>query len=396
MGRSAIDYREYRFPCGPEDCSESVTCWNDTSERPLLNCPTSELASTFVDQLQCGVYGREGVTVLQRRTILQPSVDFNRTLFDYETGFGSDGNFWIGLNRIHRLTSRGSNLLTIDIMLAIIGVPQVMPANENYTGFWVDDASNRYTMYVGPSNVGRTNSLNAANGQPFTAPDGGRTGCANDHESGWWFGSPCLSSKVNINGRHNSTGPDGISLRDKMTMISCKMTLLRRHIHCDRTCPNGGTCRKSRTATSEEYVCDCQPRYTGRRCEDLVEDTTVAATHATTVKAIPTTTVKAIPTTTTNGSNFTSPATPSSFDVDDLFAYVVLPVFVAIVFAITAYSVRKCGEIEKKEINLNAGEETPLVRKTPLARKTKRHKKRDRTKHKGKKGTTSKSTQERS
>ena len=142
VGSSALDYRDYRFPCGPEDCSESVTCWTDTSKRPLLNCPTSELASTFVDQLQCDVYGREGVTVLQRRTHNKSSVDINRTLFDYETGFGSDGNFWIGLNRIHRLSSRGRNLLTLDLV-TYHGHPFKL-----YPGFWVDDESSGYTMYA--------------------------------------------------------------------------------------------------------------------------------------------------------------------------------------------------------------------------------------------------------
>ena len=164
MGPSALDYSDYRFPCGPEDCSESVTCWNDTSKRPLLNCPTSELASTFVDQLQCDFYGREGVTVLQRRTRLQPSVAFNRTLHDYETGFGNDGNFWIGLNRIHRLTSRGRNLLTLELVTIYD-----QSTDRQYSGFWVDDASSGYTMHVG-GRQGKLGSLKPANSQPFTAP----------------------------------------------------------------------------------------------------------------------------------------------------------------------------------------------------------------------------------
>ena len=172
-------------------------------------------------------------------------------------------------------------------------------------------------------------------------------------------------------------------------MKSCQMTLKRTFIHCDMTCPNGGTCRKNRTVDS--YFCDCQPRYTGIRCEVSMEDTTVATTHTATVKAIPTTTVnaiptttvKAIPTTTTVGSNLssrnvTSPTTPSPLDVFDVFAYVVLPVFVAIVFlcVIVALIVYKCVEMRKKEMHLNTAEETPLVRKT------KRHKKRRRTKKK--------------
>ena len=418
MGSSALDYRDYRFPCGPEDCSESVTCWNDTSKRPLLNCPTSELASTFVDQLQCGGYGREGATVLQIRTRLQPSVDFNRTFHDYETGFGSDGNFWIGLDRIHRLSSRGRNLLTLELQ-TLAG----HSVHKHYSGFWVDEASTGYTMHVGFSHQGVWGSLEPANNQPFTAPDSGTTGCANMAESGWWFPSSCSHTRINLNGRHNSTGSDKIRVQDLIVKYSL-MTLKRSFIHCDMKCPNGGTCRKNRTVDS--YVCDCQPPYTGRHCEVSIEDTTVATTHSTTVKAIPTTTVKAIPTTTvkaiptttvkaiptttikaiptttTRGSNLSSrnvtspttpsppspPTTPSPLDVFDLFAYVVLPVFLAIVFlyAILALIAHKCVEMRKKEINPNTAEETPLVRKT------KRHQKRRRHKHKVKKGNTSKST----
>ena len=371
MGCSALDYRDYRFPCGPQDCSESVTCWNDTSKRPLLNSPTSELASTSGGRLQCVTSGRKGETVLQKRTYNKPRVDFNRTWDDYETGFGKNRNFWIGLKRIHRLTSRGRNILSI-------GFNNNSSLSEYYHSFWVDGASNQYTMYAGRS---RGDSLDASKGRPFTAPDAGTTGCANMAESGWWFGSPCRRTNINLNGRHNATGRDKIFVGSVNVKI-CRMAIRRTSIHCDKTCPNGGTCRKNNTGDS--YVCDCQPRYTGRRCDVPLEDTIMAPAHTTTVKAIPTTTVKAIPTTTTSGSNLssryvTSPTTPAPLDVlYDKFPYAVLPVFVAFVFlcAILALRARKTKnkETKKKETNLDTNEETPLV---PTSRH-KRHKKRRR------------------
>ena len=197
MVRSAYDYHDYLFPCGPEDCSESVTCWNDTSERPLLNCPISEkdLSSTFDGQLECQVinryYGRKGLhwgsTVLQRRAYNKPNFNFNRPWHDYETGFGSDDNYWIGLNRIHRLSSRGRNVLTIDVNINA-GRP------TKYFGFWVDDASSGYTVYAGPEYEKRYGQFEASTGQPFTAPDGGRPveGCANEFKSGWWYGGVAM------------------------------------------------------------------------------------------------------------------------------------------------------------------------------------------------------------
>ena len=405
MGSSALDYRDYRFPCGPEDCSESVTCWNDSSDYPLLNSPTSELGSTFVGQLECETIDGNGRTLLQRRTHTTPHVDFNMTLRDYETGFGDIDNFWIGLNRIHRLTSKGRTLLTIGYIVWSSAYNVHVTKLQMYPGFWVDDESNQYTMYAGqvtPAGPSPSeDSLEASKGRPFTAPDGGTAGCANEFGSGWWFGRPCRNTTINLNGRHSSTGRDKIFV-GALKAVTCSMAIRQTVLHCDMTCPNGGTCRKNHTVDS--YVCDCQPRYTGRRCEDLVEDTTVATTHATAVKAIPTTTVKAIPTTTvkaiptatTSGSNIssrnvTSPTTPSPpttrspLDVFDLFAYVFLPVFLTILFiyAILALVALKCVETRKKEMNLNTAEETPLVRKTKI------HKKRRRTKKKVTKGNTS-------
>ena len=56
-----------------------------------------------------------GWTVFQRRQ--DASVDFYRGWQDYRNGFGHpNGNFWLGLNKIHRLTKSGQNVLRVDLM----------------------------------------------------------------------------------------------------------------------------------------------------------------------------------------------------------------------------------------------------------------------------------------
>ncbi|NXG42662.1 ANGP4 protein, partial [Psilopogon haemacephalus] len=55
-----------------------------------------------------------GWTVIQRRQ--DGSVDFNRTWNEYKEGFGDlHGEFWIGNENIHKLTSQGDYSLRIDL-----------------------------------------------------------------------------------------------------------------------------------------------------------------------------------------------------------------------------------------------------------------------------------------
>ena len=55
-----------------------------------------------------------GWTIFQRRQ--DSSVNFYRGWNDYKTGFGDlNGNFWLGLDKIHRLTKSGKNVLRVDL-----------------------------------------------------------------------------------------------------------------------------------------------------------------------------------------------------------------------------------------------------------------------------------------
>ena len=83
------------------------------------------------------------------------SVDFFLNWVDYKNGFGNtDGEFWLGLDNIHSLTSNGSNVLRID--METFGGETV---HAEYDGFSIDDESTfyalRFTSYLATSNAGK-------------------------------------------------------------------------------------------------------------------------------------------------------------------------------------------------------------------------------------------------
>ncbi len=84
-----------------------------------------------------------GWTVFQRRQ--NGSEDFYREWSDYKNGFGNlNGEFWLGLDKIHRLSKSGLEVLRVDLM-------DFNDAERyaKYGTFSVTDESDKYRLTIG-------------------------------------------------------------------------------------------------------------------------------------------------------------------------------------------------------------------------------------------------------
>jgi hypothetical protein len=150
-----------------------------------------------------------GWTVFQRR--IDGSVMFYRDWNDYRDGFGDiSGEFWLGLDKIHRITQR-KQMLRIDLA----------DFNGNtryatYSTFAVGSESSRYIMHCGKYYGNAGDSLSYHNNTQFSTKDKDNdkwsSNCAEEFKGAWWY-KYCHRSNLNgryLNGPHQSEA-DGVN-----------------------------------------------------------------------------------------------------------------------------------------------------------------------------------------
>ena len=107
-----------------------------------------------------------GWTVFQRRK--DGSVDFYRNWTDYEEGFGDlNGEFWLGLSKMHRLTQDGTDY-TLRVDLEDF---ENETRYAKYTTFNIGDSTTNYTITLGGYSGDAGDSLSGHNGRKFTTKD---------------------------------------------------------------------------------------------------------------------------------------------------------------------------------------------------------------------------------
>jgi ficolin len=84
--------------------------------------------------------------IFQQRTPVSPAFNWSLPWSSYKSGFGDMGtNFWLGLERLHLLTSSASYQLRIEVQQKSTG----SWFSAEYTYFTIgDEATNQYRLHV--------------------------------------------------------------------------------------------------------------------------------------------------------------------------------------------------------------------------------------------------------
>ncbi|CAH3180510.1 unnamed protein product [Porites lobata] len=159
--------------------------------------------------LMCSVIKKQpgGWTVFQKR--LDGSVYFYRSWDDYKNGFGDlNGEFWLGLDKIYRLTEKKHNRLRVDLEDFTFST-----AYAEYDIFEVTNETTKYKLSLGMYSGTAGDSLSEHRGHPFTTKDrdhdeNAKFNCAAYFKGAWWY-TNCHASNLNglyYNGSHAHKG----------------------------------------------------------------------------------------------------------------------------------------------------------------------------------------------
>ncbi|XP_055591116.1 microfibril-associated glycoprotein 4-like [Uranotaenia lowii] len=148
-------------------------------------------------------YSDGGWTVIQNR--FNGSVDFYRGWKDYEEGFGDlEGEFWLGLEKIHQLTSFKRHELHV-LLKDFEGNSKV----AKYDDFRVADKAEKYTLEsLGEHGGTAGDSLHYNRGEKFRTFDSDTArSIAKLFGGAWWYHS-LFQPQSNLNGKYTVEGVD--------------------------------------------------------------------------------------------------------------------------------------------------------------------------------------------
>ncbi|XP_068737347.1 microfibril-associated glycoprotein 4-like isoform X3 [Montipora capricornis] len=194
--------------CGVRrNCAELYKSGERSSGVYTIDPDGSGAFDVFCDQTTAG----GGWTVFQKR--LDGSVDFYRGWSDYKQGFGNlRGEYWLGLDKIYRLTKLVKNTLRVDLEDT-----KGKTAYAAYKMFAVTSERAKYQLSLGTYSGTAGDSLSHHRGASFSTKDRDNDqknseNCAASYKGAWWY-KRCHES--NLNGRYHhgqhSSYADGVN-----------------------------------------------------------------------------------------------------------------------------------------------------------------------------------------
>ncbi|XP_035683824.1 neurogenic locus notch homolog protein 1-like isoform X1 [Branchiostoma floridae] len=215
------------------DCAEIYKNWTQTSGVYYITPQGAPKAIlVYCDMTTAG----GGWTVFQRR--VDGAVTFYRNWTEYQHGFGNiDGDYWLGNDNIHMLTSQGHYILRVDL--------SDWEGNSvwaQYNNFTVEDEEHKYRLHLGAYSGSAGDALTNArpvysnhNNMYFSTYDQNNDkatrqwNCAKRWQSGWWYNN-CYDAHLNGVYHHSCSYKewDGIiwlQWKDKLSLrtVSLKM-----------------------------------------------------------------------------------------------------------------------------------------------------------------------------
>ncbi|XP_035911408.1 ficolin-2-like [Anopheles stephensi] len=143
-------------------------------------------------------YESGGWTVIQHR--FDGSLNFYREWQEYKDGFGNlDGEFWLGLDRIHQLTNAEPHELVV-----LLEDFEGNKTHAKYDQFQIGNEHEKYALNVLDGYSGTAgDSLGGAKAMKFSTFDSDNdshtTNCASVYHGAWWYAG-CHQS--NLNGKY--------------------------------------------------------------------------------------------------------------------------------------------------------------------------------------------------
>ncbi|XP_072048726.1 microfibril-associated glycoprotein 4-like [Amphiura filiformis] len=183
------------FPFTARDCS-GIASQGPYRSGIYTISPWDEQGSFKVYCDMDTVGGGEGWTVIQKR--FDGSVDFSGGWEEYKNGFGDiNGEMWLGLAKLNRLTSVGSWMLRVELT----GFND-SSAYAQYDDFAIGDESTNFALtslgkYAGTAgNAFNTKHLNMAFTTINRDNDRSSSNCARTYGGAWWY-NKCYDSNLN-------------------------------------------------------------------------------------------------------------------------------------------------------------------------------------------------------